>query len=220
MVLSQAFWNFWSSMKYPQTFVEAIKYFEIRFMRYFKQHGFQYTSWIDIQGWTDSCAVGENPYIRYAYELISQYQFPIIKRKSLSVVNFSETRAVWEYVEKQTHYNMNIIKSHLTRLSEENRIKPFSVQMLDRFVDEHETIYVFGHGKYGCALEQYLNYKNLNVEKFVVSKVQNEREIDYRQLQLRDEDGLIVALSERVFKEIEEIIVDNYDKKNLLLPQI
>lgn len=216
MLCSHSWLEYWNTLEYPKNYYEAIEEFELKFTTFFRKKGFRYTSWMDEQGYYSESVV--NPCVTCAYELIKDYKFPIIKYKVMSIDNFKGMKKVIEFVDEYTDYNVELIKNHIRHLSEANKWKPFSVEVLEKFVNNHNYIYIFGHGKYGYGLEQFFSYKNWKFESYVVSIPQNKNEIAFSDFNMKDDDGLIIALGKNALDEVREKIKDKFSETQLLFP--
>lgn len=215
---SPHFLEFWEKLEYPQNYYEAIERFELGFTTFFKEKGYNYTSWLDVQGANSCIEEGVDPCGIYAYELVSNYNFPIIKYKAISIINFDQTKKVMEYVESSTNYDVKLIEKHIRNMSKKNKWKPFSFESLDNFVKTHAHIYIFGHGKYGHGLEQFFKYMNWNFECFIVSSVQYENEIAFDDFNMNECDGLIVALGRIMLGEVDDKIREKFKEEQLFFP--
>lgn len=218
MFCSSSWWEYWNELEYPDNYFDAIEKFELRFTPFFKEKGFRYTSWVDVQGYSWNFVV--NPCITSAYELIKDYQFPIIKYKVMSIDNFEGMKKVVEFVDRNLDYDVDLIKNHIKHLSEKNKWRPFSVETLEEFVGRHKHIYIFGHGKYGVGLGQFFKYKHWKFDAYVVSMPQDSNEIAFSDLYMEEQDGLIVALGKNLLDEMKEKLRANFNETQILFPNI
>lgn len=216
---SPFFKEFWKNLDYPLSYYEAVEKYEWKFTSFFKGKGFKYSSWLDKFGSALYMREGINP-CSYSYELIRDCQFPIIKCKQMSISNFKEMCNTLNYVKEHTSYDIEIIKEHLSHLNQTHKWKPFSADKLEKFVNEHNNIYIFGHGKYGSNVEAYFQYRNWNFKAFVVSKPETDREIAFESFSMNRNDGLIVALGKIALDEMEAAIQRKFYKEQLLFPAI
>ena len=86
--------------------------------------------------------------MEFAYDLVKYCRFPIVKYRACSVVRYSSTKALLNYIENNTDYDKRLILKHVERMDKEMRLKPFGISELKQFVNSHNRIFIFGHGKY------------------------------------------------------------------------
>ncbi len=218
MFQSIHFLKFWEDLKYPRDYYEAVENFECRFTQWFKKKGFKYTSWIDIHGINPYIAEGIDPCTEYIYELLTEYKFPIIKYKTMSIGNFTQMKKALQYLQENTNYDTNLIIDHIKIQSREKRWRPFSIETLEEFKKNHNKIYIFGNGKYGKELDAYFSYKNWEIEAHVVSKPIELDEIAFGDFMMDPHDGIIVALGKVALAEMQEKLSGKFEKNQILFP--
>lgn len=214
-------WNeFWQQLEYSVSYASAVQCFEIRFTKYFADKGFRFSTWLDINDGAQYIErEGDNPYIKYAYDIIAKCHFPIVKYRAMSPVNCTNACAVLDYIEKNTDYDKGLILQHLTRLEQEGQLRPFGISELERFVSEHSKVYIFGHGQYGRGLAEYFRMKDWEFCGFVVSAPGSDEEIGVEDVALGERDGLIVALWEKGLKEVRGLLEGKFNADQLLFPR-
>lgn len=218
-VLCSPFWfEYWNELEYPRGYYETIEKFELTFTAFFRNKGFQYTSWMDVQGYRSDFYV--NPCMMCTYDLIKDFKFPIVKYKVISIDNFEEMKKVIEFVDRNLDYDVELIKNHIKHLNEKNKWRPFSVERLEEFVRSHKHIYIFGHGKFGKSLGQFFKYKKWKFLAYVVSIPQEQNEIAFSNFYMSDSDGMIVALEKKALEEMKEKIKEKFNDNHLLFPNI
>ena len=73
---------------------------------------------------------------------------------------------------------MNLIYKHLTRLAQENRIVAlFNPIRLEMFCIEHKRIFIYGHGKIGTNLAEFLIIKDGILRDFLFRKNPNRKKM-------------------------------------------
>ena len=220
LILSPYFRKFWNSFDYTINRGEATEQFEIRFTTYFSEKGFLGKAYMDVCDKHIDMEPGCIPYICYPYELLSELQFPIIKRQAITIDNFKKARRALAYIEKNTEYDTSLIFRHLMRLAQENRITLFNPLHLEVFCKSHKRIFIYGHGKIGTNLAEFLDYKGWNYEGFLVSE-KTDQEPDvfvYHDIKFSKDDGIIVALGEKAYKEVYPVVKRDLAINQLFLP--
>lgn len=220
LILSPFFKEFWNSFDYTINRREATEQFEIRFTTYFSEKGFLGKAYMDVWDKHIDMKPGCIPYICYPYELLSELQFPIIKRQAITIDNFKKARRALDYIEKNTGYNIELIYQHLMRLAQENRIALFNPLQLEAFCNAHNRIFIYGHGKFGINLAEFFDYKGWNYEGFLVSE-KSEQETDvfiYRNMEFSINDGIILALGRKAYQEVYPMVKKDLGISQLFLP--
>lgn len=222
LFLSSDWINFWEKLEYPSNYQDAVENFEIGFSNYFTKKGYLNKAYTDI-GCT-KIIYGRNPCIYCFYDLIRQDKFPVLKRRTFSLIYFEELKKTFNYIEAHTNFNTKIIYSHIKRLNNEGRISlfyPFSKTQLERFYNTHDRIFIYGHGKYGKGLAIYFEYRGWNYEGFIVSERENENAGIYtcKDIQFDCRDGIILALGRIAFRQVYPVLKSELEFNQLLLPQ-
>lgn len=220
MLCDNAFLEFWRNMEKISVYTDAIRYFEISFTTFFKNKGFKYGSWIDFYGNNKYLLPGSVIYINHPYELVSECNFPFIKHKAINIINFSNILKSFLYIKKIYNYDFEIIWEHVMRKDLNDLVYPYSFHQIDDFYNNHKRTYVFGYGKRGRNLESYFIFKGWKIEAFLVSETEKEENVKkLTDVMLEKSDGIIVALSEKPFAEVENYLKNMYEPSQLLLPK-
>ena len=220
LILSRYFWDFWKKLEYPMSRLEATENFEIYFSTYFEEKGFESIAYIDVCEAAKQFTSKGSLYYEKAYELLNTLQFPIVKRKALSVVNSIEAQQTLVYINEQTDYDIKFICVHLKRLAEENRIGLFNPIRLKHFYSTHKKIYIFGYGKYGKNVAAYFDYRNWIYEGFIVSEKHDDdpQIFCYSNVKFECTDGIILALGQKALNEVYPKVSQNLEPGQLFLP--
>lgn len=208
VINSREFYDFWFGMECPKTFIDAVFHFEFRLNRILEESGFVGKACTDREsGWLD-VKYGENPYMKYPYELLKEAGVPIIKRKAFDFENdgFSDTITAFSYIDRHKKFDVDIIRKHLIRTSRQLGNSPkFDLEALHDFYERHNSIYIYGAGGWGNNLAAYFTYKEWKFKKFIVSNSDGSQEnvIQFDKAELDESDGIIIAVGKK--KAIEEI---------------
>lgn len=205
---SRVFYDFWSGMEYPKTFIDAVFRFEFRLNRILEEAGFKGKTYTDSKSGRLEVKYGENPYMKYPYELIREIGVPVMKRKAFDFENdgFSDAVAALSYIERHTNFDAGIIWKHLVRTSQQPGNTPgFDLSALHDFYRRHSSIYIYGAGGWGKNLASYFDYKGWKFQKYIVSdgREWEDNVIRYDEAELNESDGIIIAVGKK--KAIEEI---------------
>lgn len=220
LILSSFFWEFWNSFDYTISRREATEKFEVRFTTYFSEKGFRCKAYMDVCDRHIDMGPGCIPYICYPYELLSELQFPVIKRTAITLDNFIKAKQALEYIEENTEYDTDLIYRHLTRLAQEDRILLFNPLQLEAFCSAHKRIYIYGHGKIGKNIADFFKYRGWKYEGFLVSE-KSDRETEtltYRDVEFTIDDGIILALNRKAYQEVYPVVKNDLDISQLFLP--
>ena len=199
---------FWLDMDYPESFIEAVFNFEFRLNRVLEGAGFAGKAYTDRKSDQLEVKFGENPYMKYPFELLVNFEVPILKRKAFDFENdgFSDAIAALIYIDRQTKFDARIIKKHVSRVSKQRGDMPrFNLRALQDFYERHSRIYIYGAGGWGKNLAAYFAYKGWNFKHYIVSKHDGceENVIQYEEAKLDESDGIIIAVGKK--KEIKDI---------------
>lgn len=217
MILSPFFWRFWEEMKYPLSRSEATNNFEVRFTTYFIDNGFCGKAYTDVCDCNISLEHGGSPYIYYAYELLKEFQFPVIKRNALSIINFERAKKTLDFADKETEYDVAIIYNHLKRLAIDKSIKSMNPLQLEVFYNTHSRIFIYGCGEYGRNIAAYFKFRHWDFAGFLVSEKQRqEEEVSvFREVEFTHNDGIILALSPKSYQEVYSFIKNDFNDSQL-----
>lgn len=138
-----AFVDFWCSVPRIKSYKDAIMYYEVGLTKYFLEHKFTYSTWLDRNGENDYLEAGTTIYNKYPYELMRFYDFPIIKRRALENLNLKNAKKPLEYIRDYTKYDVKMIMAHLSRLQKEERFQLFSYNSLLEFHEGHRKLYIY-----------------------------------------------------------------------------
>ena len=217
VIESECWIKFWQELRYPENIMDAIMAFEVNFSKYFSIAGFKSKALTDEWG----VKYEGNPSLRYYFQLIHDLKFPIIKRRVFSLMDFMQNKLAINYVRSNTIYDVSMIFKHLERLEEERRIEliaPFDHSELKQFYESHKRVYIYGYGKYGQCLSEYINYKGWKFEGFIVTRKSEDAKnvFEYGQIHFAEGDGIILALGHKSLSEVYPIIKKDWEKENLL----
>lgn len=217
LICDTAFVDFWAQMKTPSSYFEDFKVFEEPLVDFFSKRGFSWSDWYSENGGVKKT---NGPiYRNYLLEdLVENYKFPIVKYKCFSVVQYSKALKNKEYIIERSAYNYALIEQHHSRLEDNNKMYPFSKKVLDEFLDNHDAVYIFGHGVYGKGIAEYCEYKEKEIKGFVVSNPNEVDEISINDLSLDTGDGLIVAVGAGLIQEIKTNICMHLPTNAVLFP--
>lgn len=205
---SDCFLPFFKNLSYPKTYQDAIEKFEIGFTSYFSKFGFKYGDYAQARCWktVPNCA----NYIRYADLLVKDYDFPILKKKALSLSNFLAHKNVLDYLKNSKRYDVQLIFNNLKRLrSLRNDI--FNLDQIDSFFKNHDKVYVWGNGEIGKNISAFLKSENYIVSGVITSD-------NFSDFAINSNDGIILALGRNACSEVLPLVKESFSEQQLLLP--
>lgn len=221
LFLNKSFINFWNTMPYPESFWMAVKEFEIKFTVYFENLGFKGKTIIDEWLINEKISANINPSLSYAYSLIKEVKFPILKKKALGInsVNYIDSLQAVKYIESNKLYDVKYIWESLYR----NTISSaFNYSELEKFYYSHSRIYIYGAGKIGKALEVYFEYREWNFEGFLVSNLKEDTVENisiYDKNNIQKLDGIILALGKKHIEEVIDMLQIDLLEYQLFIPK-
>lgn len=80
-----------------------------------------------------------NPHLDYAYELVRDVKFPIMKRKYVSLSRFKNVRQTVNYILTHMEFDIGLIYSHVKWLQREGRYNVFYPFQKDAIEHFHNT---------------------------------------------------------------------------------
>ena len=194
---------------------------EYELTRFLKQRNFRYTTWLvenDGCKYLDIATKGDHNTM-FSYELLKYCKFPIIRKKALSIFFYPVSVKALDYIDKHTDYDIGLILESQTRLYKNNAAFSYSEDTLKKFVETHEDIYVFGHGLLSNGLTEYFKDNNWKIKAYVVSKRVKDNEIALDNLNLKRNDGVIVALGIVNMNEMRSKLQEKIPEDQLLMYQ-
>lgn len=216
------FIKFWETLDYPETLDDAVKNYEIRFTTFFSDRGFKYAVFTDFQENGYLINKTANTYEYYMYELISQSKVPILKRKPLSLANYSKVVKTLKFIEQNTNYDVNLIKSHLERMEQKGKIIPYSKRDVDFFCEKYADIYIYGYGEYGKEMKRYLDDNHIKIKGIIVSEIRDKNTnalIAFKDLVITKTMGIILALGKNNVEEVYSVVSLSVPDQQLLIPK-
>ncbi len=205
MLHSNAFRLFWDTLKYPVSYTEAVKNFEVRFTTFFQEFGFRGNAYCRLETIGINDTFSEVSYIKNPYELIKDLHCPVLKRKSCYIENLNALKAI-KYIQKNNLYDVELIFKQIL-LDHKNGVisSYFNLYDLEIFLDRYNRIYIYGKGVYGLALYEYLGYRSIEIEKFIVSckgELEDDGTIEVSELPKGNDYGIILALKPQFTHEV------------------
>lgn len=144
---SKYFKQYWKTLQLPKTYVEAIKFHEIRYTKYFEELGYISSEYIPYSAYSSKC---NNAPMYMAYSQMKEYHSPFLKRKVLFVKDgkwefpLREEGTVYDiiqYIKQETSYDVKLIYENISR-----------VQNLKQEMSEQEKIEI--HEEYDKLIKE------------------------------------------------------------------
>ena len=215
------FRNFWESMPYPKSFLQAVRVFELACNKLLDECGWNGTALSDLSQHKYHIKANENPYMLYSYELVRYAEIPVLKRKSLDLrfQGVSNALKALKYIEDQGGYNVQLIKKHILRIGQPLHEKAkLDFYRLDKFYYSHTRIYLYGAGILGKNLAEYFDYRGWSFECFLVTDSchsLNNCEI-FDNAVIAEEDGIIIAVgTKEAYVQIKDLIKKRCTEKQI-----
>ncbi|MGN0432258.1 MAG: rhamnan synthesis F family protein [Lachnospiraceae bacterium] len=118
---SPYFKQYWKTLQCPKTYVDAIKFHEIRYTKYFEELGFISSEYIPMEAYSAIC---NNAPMYMAYSQMINYHSPFLKRKIFFIQDgkfafpLREEASVYDlikYVNEETSYDVQLIYENIAR---------------------------------------------------------------------------------------------------------
>lgn len=215
------FRQFWEKMEYPESIEKAVVLFEIGVNACMRDWGYIGYALTDLYKLDCSLEEDDNPYLLYPLELIRDAHVPILKRKSLMLINrgYGSALKAIEWIKSESNYDVSLIYRHLLRTNKSVRKDGrLDFAELEKFYKNHSKIYIYGAGTYGKNLALYFDYKGWTFEGFVVTDKENQTANSevFENVDIGNEDGIIIAIgNEKICMEIKEKILTRCRKNQI-----
>lgn len=217
MFSNSVFGEFWENLEYPVSRQDAVENFEIRFTDFFSQRGFKYTSWMDMQGYCPE--YNEISYSSpHVYELIKKYHIPVMKKRILTWDNYEQVYKAFKFIREELGYDIANIYKNSLRLYKEGRAENlFDFFSLEEFYKRHTKVYIYGTGTRGKQMEKFFNFRNWEIAGFVVThkEAQEKNVKEFCDLDLKEDEGIVLALREKAFREVYPLVSGRCKKNQL-----
>lgn len=205
MLHSDAFRLFWDTLEYPMSYTEAICNFEVRFTTFFQEFGFRGDAYCRLETIGIKDTFNKIVYIKNPYELIRDLHCPVLKRKSCRIENQNAWKAI-KYIRENNLYDVEIIFNQIL-LDYKNGVisSYFNLYDLEIFLNRYDKVYIYGKGRYGLTLYEYLECRNKAIEKFIVSSKEGQEDdgtIEISELPKGSDYGIILAMKPQFTQEV------------------
>lgn len=209
--------DFFCNLEYPVTIMDAIENFEIGISIFL--HGMGYRSYSYIEQMGCPLKVNDNPYLSKPYQLISLYEFPILKRKVCTFEYWKEYQMSLKYIKNNTEYDIDMIIEKNNRTDSSN-IYPY--RDIISFYNTHNRVFFYGNGRYAEKITQFFDYMDYKIEKYIVTSDESpsKNTILFENVEFKNGDGVIVAVKYNIAaNEIYPKLVKRLSPENILMPQ-
>lgn len=213
---------FWDGTGNSVSYKDAIKSFEIRFTQFFYERGYKYDAFVNVVDPDFKICENENPVEKYSYEIIRDLRFPILKKKVVSVQNYCQMKKTLSYIKANTNYDIGLIQEDIAYRRNHHLLKPYDTFHLLQFMQKNNTkrIYLYGFGKDGHNIAEFLTDNGFIFEKFIVThkNIPDDQVIEYREIAGMKNIKIILALGENAFREVYPIVAHDFPEEDLFLP--
>lgn len=220
LVMSETFYAFWEQLDYPGSYLEAVFNFEMSFTTYMQNVGYTGVSYVEACGAGYLMKRDKNPYVEKAKELLEELQLPIVKRKFFEIQYFSLRSDVVQVLREKSNYDMELIEEEIRKKETDDRVT-YPVRKLCEFCNSHDKIYIYGHGRYGMGVADYLVYKGIDYEGFLVTKKGEEGAeniYQFSEVDLSEKDGVILGLGRGSMQAVYPIVKERLREEQMFLP--
>lgn len=198
--------------------------FEYKITQFFVSKGYSFTTYLDeINDIYDPYAQ-ETRYDIDPYRLLSKYKCPILKRKAISVLCYENSIKALKFLKNHTTYDVRLIEDDVHKLDIEGCLRPYSFREIDNFCSRYDEVYIYGNGKIGNRIANYLKFKELNFTGFIVShkdeKDQNLNVREYKKEDIHENVGIIVGVFYPSIDEISEILKRDIGDEQVIYPRL
>lgn len=217
MFSHQMFHKFWQNLKYPTNYKEAVQCFEIYFTEYFTQLGFRYESWLEVK----KRHLGFEPldYIGIDTQIL-RLHFPVLKRKMYLLQCYINLKKVFQYLERNTSYPLEMIQQDVYKRCIQGKVKPYNPEEIKEFCSNFKEVYLFGMGIYAKNIEFFLSDIGVKISGNIISekkeKLNGVFELD--EFKIKSWQGVVVALNQKNLNEVEGALLKKFSRNQIYLP--
>lgn len=227
MFHSEDFLKFWHDLRYPLNYKEAVSNFEVAFSEYFKRKSFRGDAYCRLKEIGIEEKDNENPCLRYPYELLVKARLPVLKIKCVHLGMVEHIKSAFQVIDYLKYYHLydtDIILQHMYGICGSKDRRPyFDLLKLKEFCAKYKNIYVYGNGKYGQAMKEYLEMQGMKVKRTVVShrdEISEDSVIEFDELEMNEDTGIVVALNEKNTVQVIDSIMAGAKKEQIFVGKI
>ena len=216
MLHSKEYHEYWETMPYYTSIIEAINNYEVMFTQYFADLGFSYSTLANTEI-NDSSNIYNNQiqYLTLPYELIKKRGFPFLKKRPITyymsnMQTQENFRLAMEYIENETDYNVNLIWNNIIRTIDISDIQRSFA--LNYIISETQSELLHGDSivlavcvKYKEASEFVLEYLHTLNDICEIRICATDREL----LDIYNKNGFKVIIEENLYDILQKI--KNFD---------
>lgn len=217
-----SYYRFWETMKFANNKAEAVLYYELGINRYLSAQGYKGSAYSDYINASLGFDKGINPYMTYALELVEDYKVPIIKKTNFYGKNPGLIKAIkaLDYIDKNCGYDTTVIRDYISEYQRKGFIGTyFDFDKMEEFTQTHGRIFIYGAGVWGHNAENYLRYKGIETEGFIVTKSEENNIKEFSEVDISPGDGIIIAQEfEDVCRSIKDYIGNRVSDDMIFTP--
>lgn len=199
VIHSQIFKKYWDSLQYAKDKYQAIREFEVGLNKCLCDSNFKWKAYMDVVEHTCQLEFNQesiNPFTQYAYELIAYYKIPILKKNNFRCDNrwFVKGYRALDFIAENTKYDTSQIIEYVSEYQKNGLMGTYyDLDELEKFVMDHDNIYIYGAGVWGQIIIDYFGYRNWNYKDVVVTSGNKDGITTFSSVNLTKNDGIIIA---------------------------
>lgn len=221
VLVSRKLKEFWEEYTYVDNRDLAIREFELKINDYLRANHFKGRSYMEERN-LNVVPYNSNPYNVIAYELIKDYEIPILKKTNFYGKNWFLVNALkaLSFIDEECDYDATLIKSYIKEYQRKGLIGTYyDFEQMDRFIKEHKRIYIYGAGRWGTITKDYFDYRGYKYENVLVTKADAEDEVEFDSVQFDSNDGIVIAQEwKNVCDEIKTHIKERVSEEHIFTP--
>ena len=218
----RCFRDFWEKFEYPRNYYEAVIHYEIGISKWMNDRGFVSSSYMDLQGADSLVKKNRNVYLDCFDELVTKYRCPILKKKAVGILTYHRYLSLLEHLADYSDYCIQDIIHEVESRDKDGKLGPYKLAELRDFCLSHKKIYVYGYGKYGKAVGKII-CRFCDKFSYIVSDLNTSENspkvIEWEKVTIDTDDGIIIAVGEKLVGEILETVLGKIDISNVLIPK-
>lgn len=204
IIQNNELYNFFENYSCENSYKDTIFNFEIGINQYLKLKGYKFESYLDVVMEREEAIEHKDPVFDCGGDIVSRCHFPILKRKFLNFQNIRQVNTALKCIECDSSYDMQLIVENIKRYIDNDKVFGFSMDKIKEFIQQHDNLYIYGHGKIGMRVADFLNYYGIESFRFVVTrKEKNEDALEIDNIAFSDTDGIIIAVGREKYDDVK-----------------
>ena len=212
--MNKSFIDFWEKMKYADSYLDAVRNYELAINEYLLRKGFNGVAFSELHGGEKYTKDGIVSFIPYCYEFLKECGVPIIKRKALLSIDYAfKIPLIFDYIVQSTTYDIKLIIDDWKKETIKVDNRKFLIGDLYNFCNNYSKIYIWGCGHYGQCFFNIVKALGFNEVDYVVTESSEGKVAKvFDEDLISEQDGIIIGVGANLYDEIYNYAIQRLDK--------